>query len=168
MILLNLSLQPLVNNLCLSKEAALNAKRYQLCATMDQDLLIKLDTKVPSDELYKNYLYHSGVSMPYTYHCRELWHDIKHLRHEVIIDVGGNDGTLLDSFQSQTKESLKLYNVDASTSFKEENETKGITYINDYFNKDTAVPKADIITSTNVFQHTPDAERFVEGNSRKT
>ncbi len=167
MILLNLSLQPLVNNLCLSKEAALNAKRYQLCATMDQDLLIKLDTKVPSDELYKDYLYHSGVSMPYTYHCRELWHDIKHLRHEVIIDVGGNDGTLLDSFQSQTKETLKMYNVDASTSFKEENETKGITYINDYFNKDTDVPKADIITSTNVFQHTPDAERFVEGIAEK-
>ena len=167
MILLNLSLQPLVNNLCLSKEAALNAKRYQLCATMDQDLLIKLDTKVPSDELYKDYLYHSGVSMPYTYHCRELWHDIKHLRHDVIIDVGGNDGTLLDSFQSQTKETLKMYNVDASTSFKEENETKGITYINDYFNKDTDVPKADIITSTNVFQHTPDAERFVEGIAEK-
>lgn len=167
MILLNLSLQPLVNNLCLSKEAALNAKRYQLCATMDEDLLIKLDTKVPSDELYKDYLYHSGVSMPYTYHCRELWHDIKHLRHEVIIDVGGNDGTLLDSFQSQTKETLKMYNVDASTSFKEENETKGITYVNDYFNKDTDVPKADIITSTNVFQHTPDAERFVEGIAEK-
>ena len=167
MILLNLSLQPLVNNLCLSKEAALNAKRYQLCATMDKDLLIKLDTKVPSDELYKDYLYHSGVSMPYTYHCRELWHDIKHLRHEVIIDVGGNDGTLLDSFQSQTKETLKMYNVDASTSFKEENETKGITYVNDYFNKDTDVPKADIITSTNVFQHTPDAERFVEGIAEK-
>ncbi len=167
MILLNLSLQPLVNNLCLSKEAALNAKRYQLCATLDQDLLIKLDTKVPSDELYKDYLYHSGVSMPYTYHCRELWHDIKHLRHDVIIDVGGNDGTLLDSFQSQTKETLKMYNVDASTSFKEENETKGITYINDYFNKDTDVPKADIITSTNVFQHTPDAERFVEGIAEK-
>ena len=167
MILLNLSLQPLVNNLCLSKEAALNAKRYQLCATMDEDLLIKLDTKVPSDELYKDYLYHSGVSMPYTYHCRELWHDIKHLRHEVIIDVGGNDGTLLDSFQSQTKETLKMYNVDASTSFKEENETKRITYVNDYFSKDTDVPKADIITSTNVFQHTPDAERFVEGIAEK-
>jgi hypothetical protein len=167
MILLNLGVQPLVNNLCRSKEAAVNAKQYQLCATIDNDLLIKLDTAVPSDELYKDYLYHSGVSMPYTYHCREMWHDIKHLRHETIIDIGGNDGTLLSAFQSQTKDKLNLYNVDASASFKEANEAKGITYINDYFNKDTDVPKADIITSTNVFQHTPNAERFVEGIAEK-
>mgnify|MGYP005991577817 FL=1 len=167
MILLNLGVQPLVNNLCRSKESAVNAKQYQLCATIDNDLLIKLDTAVPSDELYKDYLYHSGVSMPYTYHCREMWHDIKHLRHETIIDIGGNDGTLLSAFQSQTKDKLNLYNVDASASFKEANEAKGITYINDYFNKDTDVPKADIITSTNVFQHTPNAERFVEGIAEK-
>ena len=167
MILLNLGVQPLVNNLCKSKEAALNAKQYQLCATIDDDLLVKLDTAVPSDELYKDYLYHSGVSMPYTYHCRELWHDIKHLRHQTIIDIGGNDGTLLSAFQSQTKEKLNLYNVDASASFKKENETKGITYVNDYFNKDTDVPKADLITSTNVFQHTPNAEKFVEGIAEK-
>ena len=56
MILLNLGIQPLVNNLCRSKEAALHAKQYQLCATIDDDLLIKLDTTVPSDELYKDYL----------------------------------------------------------------------------------------------------------------
>lgn len=167
MILLNLGIQPLVNNLCHSKEAALHAKQYQLCATIDDDLLIKLDTAVPSDELYKDYLYHSGVNMPYIYHCRQMWHDIKHLRHQTIIDIGGNDGTLLDAFQSQSKEELNLYNVDASTSFREENEAKGITYINDYFNKDTDVPKADIITSTNVFQHTPNAERFVEGIAAK-
>ena len=167
MILLNLGVQPLVNNLCRSKESAVNAKQYQLCATIDNDLLIKLDTAVPSDELYKDYLYHSGVSMPYTYHCREMWHDIKHLRHETIIDIGGNDGTLLSAFQSQTKDKLNLYNVDASASFKEANEAKGITYSNDYFNKDTDVPKADIITSTNVFQHTPNAERFVEGIAEK-
>ena len=167
MILLNLGIQPLVNNLCRSKEAALHAKQYQLCATIDDDLLIKLDTTVPSDELYKDYLYHSGVNMPYIYHCRQMWHDIKHLRHQTIIDIGGNDGTLLDAFQSQSKEELNLYNVDASTSFREENEAKGITYINDYFNKETDVPKADIITSTNVFQHTPNAERFIEGIAAK-
>ena len=132
-----------------------------------RNLLIKLDTTVPSDELYKDYLYHSGVNMPYIYHCRQMWHDIKHLRHQTIIDIGGNDGTLLDAFQSQSKEELNLYNVDASTSFREENEAKGITYINDYFNKDTDVPKANIITSTNVFQHTPNAERFIEGIAAK-
>ena len=166
-VLLNLGVQPLVNNLCESKQAALDAKQYKLCATIDDDLLIKLDTAVPSDELYKNYLYTSGVSMPYIQHCRRLWHKLKHLRHDTIIDIGGNDGTLLDAFQSQSTKKLNLYNVDASTSFKEQNESKGINYVNDYFNKDTDVPKADIITSTNVFQHTPNAERFIEGIAAK-
>ena len=105
--------------------------------------------------------------MPYIQHCRRLWHKLKHLRHDTIIDIGGNDGTLLDAFQSQSTKKLNLYNVDASTSFKEQNEGKGINYVNDYFNKDTDVPKADIITSTNVFQHTPNAERFIEGIAAK-
>ena len=166
-ILLNLGLQPLVNNLCRSKEASLAAKQYPICATIDNDLCIQLDTEVPSDELYKDYLYYSGISMPYIQHCRQLWHSIKHLRHDTILDIGGNDGTLLKAFQSQTEEKLNLYNCDASQSFRKENEEAGITYVNDYFNKESDVPKADIITTTNAFQHTPNAAKFVEGIAEK-
>tara|TARA_Y100000004_G_scaffold196956_1_gene268956 strand:- start:2361 stop:3578 length:1218 start_codon:yes stop_codon:yes gene_type:complete len=166
-ILLNLGLQPLVNNLCRSKEASLAAKQYPICATIDNDLCIQLDTEVPSDELYKDYLYYSGISMPYIQHCRQLWHSIKHLRHDTILDIGGNDGTLLKAFQSQTEEKLNLYNCDASQSFRKENEEAGITYVNDYFNKKSDVPKADIITTTNAFQHTPNAAKFVEGIAEK-
>lgn len=166
-ILLNLGLQPLVNNLCISREAALAAKEYPLCALIDNDLTIKLNTAVPSDELYKDYLYFSGISMPYVQHCRALWHKVAHLRHNTIIDIGGNDGTLLKALQSQTDEKLNLYNVDASQTFRDVNEAAGITYINDYFNKDTDVPKADLIFTTNAFQHTPDAARFVEGIAAK-
>jgi hypothetical protein len=166
-ILLNLGTQPLVNNLCRSKEASLAARQYPLCALIDNDLCIELDTIVPSDELYKDYLYYSGISMPYVQHCRQLWHSIKHLRHDTILDIGGNDGTLLKAFQSQTDEKLNLYNCDASQTFRTLNEEAGITYINDYFNKDSDVPKADLITTTNAFQHTPNAAKFVEGIAEK-
>jgi hypothetical protein len=166
-ILLNLGTQPLVNNLCRSKEASLAARQYPLCALIDNDLCIELDTVVPSDELYKDYLYYSGISMPYVQHCRQLWHSIKHLRHDTILDIGGNDGTLLKAFQSQTDEKLNLYNCDASQTFRTLNEEAGITYINDYFNKDSDVPKADLITTTNAFQHTPNAAKFVEGIAEK-
>ena len=166
-ILLNLGTQPLVNNLCQSKEASLSARQYPLCALIDNDLCIELDTVVPSDELYKDYLYYSGISMPYVQHCRQLWHSIKHLRHDTILDIGGNDGTLLKAFQSQTDEKLNLYNCDASQTFRTLTEEAGITYINDYFNKDSDVPKADLITTTNAFQHTPNAAKFVEGIAEK-
>ena len=161
--LIDLGYQPLVNNLCKTKEEALAAKKYRLHATIDDDLVIKLDTEVPACELYQNYLYYSGVNKPFVNHCRLLWHKLDHLKHDNIIDVGGNDGTLLKAFQSQTKDKLNLYNVDASSSFREENTKAGITYVQGYFSKILSLPKADLIISTNVFQHTSDATKFVEG-----
>ena len=161
--LVDLGSQPLVNNLCETQEDSLRASQYKLCAKIDDDLAIELDTIIDSDVLYKNYLYSSGVSMPYVQHCRRMWHKLKHLKHDVIIDIGGNDGTLLKAFQSQTTEKLRCINVDASESFREQNEEGGIEYINAFFGPDVDVPKADLIISTNVFQHTPQAGKFVEG-----
>ena len=166
-ILLNLGLQPLVNNLCLGEKAALAAKQYPICATINNDLEIKLNYEVPTDELYHNYLYFSGISAPYINHCRLLWHKVKHLNHDVVLDIGGNDGTLLQAIQSQAEEKLNRYNVDASRTFQSINESKGIKYVNDYFNKDTDVPTANLIFTTNAFQHTPNAEKFVEGIAAK-
>ena len=161
--LVDLGTQPLVNNLCNTERQALDAQQYKLCARVDDDMVIELDTIISPDTLYKDYLYSSSVSKPFVNHCRLMWHAIKHLKHKTIIDVGGNDGTLLKAFQSQTDEKLRLINVDASTSFREANEAAGIEYVNDYFSASTDVPKADLIISTNSFQHTPDADKYVEG-----
>ena len=124
-ILLNLGLQPLVNNLCLGSAAAIAAKKYPLCATITDDLEIKLNHEVPSDELYGNYLYFSGISSPYINHCRLLWHKVKHLKHDVILDIGGNDGTLLRALQSQSDDKLNLYNVDACKTFRRDSVVNG-------------------------------------------
>lgn len=159
--LLDLGTQPLVNNLFETKQESLNAKQYPMSSVIDKDLKIQLDLAIPSEELYMKYLYHSAVNKPYVYHCQKMWHSIKHLKHDTIIDVGGNDGTLLKAFRSQSVDSLRLINVDASASFREENLEAGIEYVNDYFNEELELPKANIITSTNVFQHTPGAEKFL-------
>lgn len=166
-ILLDLGTQPIVNSLKDTAEEALNAKQYPIRALMDKDLCIHLDTSVPPEELYANYLYHSGVNKPYIKHCRKMWQAIKHLRPTRIIDIGGNDGTLLKTFQEEAGRPLEMYNVDASSSFKEENEQKGIHFVNEFWSKDAAVPTADFIITTNAFQHTPNAEKFVEGIAAK-
>lgn len=165
-VLLDLGNQPLVNNLFYTKEESLKAKKYPMSSTIDNNLLIKLNISIPPEKLYESYLYHSSVNKPYLFHCQKMWHSLKHLKHDVIIDVGGNDGTLLKAFRSQTKDHLTLINVDASSSFREENLNAGIEYINSYFNPDLDLPKADIITSTNVFQHTSNVEKFLEGVSK--
>jgi hypothetical protein len=164
--LLDLGFQPLVNNLFPTKQESLDAKQYPMSSVIDENLKIQLDLAIPSEELYMKYLYHSAVNKPYVYHCQKMWHSIKHLKHDTVIDVGGNDGTLLKAFRSQSTDPIKLINVDASSSFREENLEAGIEYVNDYFNEELDLPKADIITSTNVFQHTPGVEKFLAAVSK--
>ena len=98
-LLLDLGTQPLVNNLCMSKDEALKIQQYPLRANFTEDLKISLDTEIPPHILYKNYYYHSGVSLPYIKHCEKMYSTFKHLKPKVFIDIGGNDGTLLKTFK---------------------------------------------------------------------
>lgn len=169
--LLDLVDQPLVNNLSLSMHEALHAKRYPLRAVYQDDLTIHLDTEVPPSELYANYLYRSGVNQPYIDHCKGMYHSLSHLNIETIIDIGGNDGTLLKTFRNEARTEQwwsgrgprRLINVDASESFKQINEDAGIEYHCGFFNEHMDLPKANLIVSTNVFQHTKDIHSFLRG-----
>jgi hypothetical protein len=168
---------PLVNNLKNSKQESLDSKKYSLKIIEDNDLLMRLDTEVDPKELYSTYYYKSGVSEPYIQHCKRMWYDIEHLIYgstpfkkpetsPLFVDIGGNDGTLLNSLKSQFDKNLgdvELINVDASISFKEDNELKGIKYINSFWGDIQLERKANLITSTNVFQHTQDVHKFLKG-----
>ena len=161
--LLDLGSQPLANNLCRTSGEAYHAERFPLRAVVEDDLTIHLDYEVEPAKLYQHYLYRSGTSQPYIDHCAAMYQSFKHLKHNAIIDIGGNDGTLLKTFQGQSAEKLRLVNVDASESVQGSNEEAGIEFINAYWSEDVDVPKADIIISTNVFQHTKDIHAFLRG-----
>ena len=170
-LLLNLGNQPLVNNLSSSREESLLVEKYPLVSYYDENLTISLSEEINPDILYKNYLYHSGVNVPYIEHCRKLYDSIKHLNLSVVIDIGGNDGTLLKTFREESKTNKfwsgispkRLINVDASESFRDKNESEDIEYICGFFNEHMDLPKANLITSTNVFQHTKDIHSFLRG-----
>lgn len=161
--LLDLGMQPLANNLCRTSGEAYHAERFPLRAVVEDDLTIHLDYEVEPAKLYQHYLYRSGTSQPYIDHCAAMYRSFKHLKHDTIIDIGGNDGTSLKTFQGQSAEKLRLVNVDASESVKQANEEAGVEFINAYWSEDVDVPKADIIVSTNVFQHTKDIHAFLRG-----
>lgn len=161
--LLDLGTQPLVNNLCSTAQEALDAARYPLRAVYGEDLCIHLDTEIPPEILYEHYLYKSGVSQPYIDHCQAMFKSLSHLTHKTIIDIGGNDGTLLQAFQSVSSSPIRRINVDASASFEQENICKGNEYVHGLFSDSMELPKADIIVSTNVFQHTKDIHSFLRG-----
>lgn len=170
-VLLDLGHQPLVNNLCRSENAALEAEQFPLKAVYEDDLTIHLDTEVSPTKLYANYLYRSGVSKPYFEHCKQMHKSLAHLDLTTIIDIGGNDGTLLNAFREASTEQgfwsgkppRNFFNVDMSSNLREVNEKRGNHFVCGQFNEQMDLPKAGLIVSTNVFQHTKDIHSFLRG-----
>ena len=169
--LLNLGTQPLVNNLCNSEQESMEAERFPLKAIVKEDLTIHLDYAVDPEILYKHYLYRSGVSQPYIDHCKQLYKSLYHLNLSTVIDVGGNDGTLLNAFREASTESefwsgtkpTRFINVDMGQNLREVNEQAGNEFVCGQFNDQMDLPKANLIVSTNVFQHTKDVHAFMRG-----
>lgn len=168
---LDLGNVPLVNNLCATKEESLNCEKFPLAIQFfPKSQLTSLTEVVNKERLFLNYLYKSGVNKPYLKHCAEMYdylnQKIGFNSGDLVVDVGGNDGTLLMEFRKENR-SLHYLNIDCSKSFIVDNAENNIEYLNEYFCKDTVLPyKARIITSTNVFQHTKDIRSFVQGIER--
>lgn len=171
--LIDLNNLPLVNNLKLTADAAENANRYPLCIVENDNLMFHLDTVIEPAEMFETYEYRSAINIPYIQHCKNMWNDIKSVLLDIneplkstmhVVDIGGNDGSLLKAFKSQNSNiNLKLTNVDASKSFKEDNEKEDITYVQKYWGDVILSEKADVIVSTNVFQHNSDVHKFLSG-----
>lgn len=169
--LLDLGTQPLVNNLCSSLQESMAAERFALRAVYTDDLTIHLDLEVPPEKLYAHYLYRSGVSKPYIDHCEKLYASLAHLDLSTVIDVGGNDGTLLNAFRAASskhkfwsgKPPQEFINVDMGANLQEVNEAAGNKFICGQFNDSMDLPIANLIVSTNVFQHTKDVHAFLRG-----
>src|SRR3989338_6163967 len=78
-------------------------------------------------------------------------------KNDLIIDIGSNDGTLLQSFKEK---GMRVLGVEPTDAAKAANKN-GISTIQEYFTKSTAKKilkkygKAKIVTATNTFAHIP-------------
>jgi hypothetical protein len=171
-IYLNLGLMPLVNNLNSTREESLNCPKYPLAVQLfKKSGLSTLTIEVDPNTLYQHYLYKSGISQPYIEHCEEMfWFVDTYLnlnKNHKILDIGGNDGTLLRTFLDK-RPSLDVLNIDASENLTIEAKKNGISSINGFWGIELAKKintKFKLITTTNCFQHTAPIESFVEGIS---
>ena len=167
----NLGNIPLVNNLCDTREEAITAEKFPLNINYypksgESSLSIAVDGEL----LFSHYLFKSEVNKPYYKHCQEMF---KYAQKYVtvkdginIIDIGGNDGTLLDAFRSVSDKSLNLLNIDPSKNLLLLCMEKNIPTLTEFFSYEIAkyIPKkSEIITSTNVFQHLLDINSFAKG-----
>ena len=166
---------PLVNNLTNTREQSLNCPRYPLVVNYyPESKLSMLSVAVDPEILFSNYVYKSGTSQPYIDHCKEMYHYISRFvkleKKDTIVDIGGNDGTLLKVFREESKGEIYPINVDPSENLGEISKKNGISTLTrmwDYYIGGTPVFRNNckVITSTNVFQHTEDIRGFVKGVS---
>jgi cyclopropane fatty-acyl-phospholipid synthase-like methyltransferase len=150
----------------------MSCTKYPLSVQVFKDSgLSSLTLEIDPNILYSTYYYRSSVSQPYIDHCKEMFNFVDHYldlqENDSVLDIGGNDGTLLKSFLEK-KNYLDVLNIDASTNLIEESIKNNINSINAFWNLDLAKKinkKFRLITTTNCFQHTLDINSFVNAIS---
>lgn len=169
---LDLGDMPLVNNLNNTKEESIKAQKYPLRVQYCEDSgLSMLSHSVNPEILYSYYYYKSSISQPYVNHCLKMYEYLND-RYDLsgnkcVLDIGGNDGTLLEQFLLKNPK-LRVVNVDPSINLSDISAKKNIPTVNKFWGSQVAKQineKFDVIVSTNVFQHTENINDFVEAIS---
>ena len=131
---------------------------------------VQLTGIVPPAEMFTHYLYMSSASETLKNHLHEL-SDVVVDRFgldssNLVIDIGCNDGTLLNGFLQR---GVKVLGVDPAENLAELAKDSGAERFVGFFNSRNADHiidtwgQASVITATNTFPHIPDLHDFVSG-----
>ena len=129
--------------------------------------LVQLRETTPPDVLYTdNYGYYSGINNTIKADLQDIVQKatsmVQLTMKDTVIDIGSNDATLLKNYPV----GLKRIGFDPVSKFKEFYNEEGLTFINDYFNKEAFFKnykgvKPKIITAISCFYDLEDPNRFV-------
>lgn len=132
--------------------------------------LVQLLDVVSPEVLFKEYAYVTGASKPLQAHFTGLAEDVignfKISKDSLVVDIGSNDGTLLQNF---SKYGFSTLGIEPALNIAQLAEAKGIPTVNDFFDEECAVKlykeygAAKVILATNVFAHADNLEGFVRG-----
>lgn len=167
-LVINLGLQPLADTLLKKKTPSNKVKQYPLAFYRCLNCgLTQLNYIVSGKKVYhKNYPYRPGITKSLKDYQKKLSSDlIKRYslsKKSFVIDIGSNDGTLLNGF----KKKCKILGIEPTNTAKIAN-SNGINTVQDFMNENLAkrivqkYGKADLITATNVFAHMADLGKIV-------
>jgi hypothetical protein len=134
--------------------------------------LVQLGTSFPSEEMYgENYGYRSGLNSTMVNHLKRiaqgLIRKIDFGDHDIICDIGSNDGTFLKNFEGTN---LNLIGIDPTAGKYLEYYSKDITVVADFFSEDvyfTHQPReAKLVTSIAMFYDLEDPVSFARQVSK--
>lgn len=122
--------------------------------------LIQLTHAVPKEIMFSNYLYVTSTTRTFQKHFLEYGRSVKNKlsleNHVLTVDIGSNDGLLLDCFQ---KQGFRAIGVEPAKNLSLEANEKGRETINRFFDRgcvDVILERygqAHVITANNVFAH---------------
>jgi len=134
--------------------------------------LAQLDHTVPKETMFKDHTYVSGTTQTLAKHFLELatrqTTDYPISKDDLIVDIGGNDGTQLAQYRKLGF--TNLLNVESADNIAALSEAAGIRTANTFFN-DTFVAewldyrgeKAKIISASGVFFHLEELHSVIRG-----
>ncbi len=170
---LNLGNQPLADDLRNIRQKS--SKKTQIfpinVSFCNKCILLQNDFIVNDRTLYKkNYHYLPGITKDVLKNFKFMSHKLKKMyklnSDSVVVDIGCNDGSLLNEFK---KISIpKIIGVDPTDTIKFAKKN-GAKTIQNFMNLKTSIKarkffgKADLITTTNVFAHTNKLKDFILG-----
>ena len=120
-------------------------------------------------ELFQNYVYVSGTSASFVKHfsdyARSCIDNFNLSAGDLVVDIGSNDGTLLNFFKNQQ---LKILGIDPARIIAKQASEKGIETWPEFFNESIAKKilkikgPASLITANNVFAHADNLDSIVK------
>jgi hypothetical protein len=167
---LDLGLQP--NGNCFpDEESKVSELTYPFSMSVCEECwLVQLDDYPPPELLFTDHPYVTGLNVPIVRHFEKLSrHIIEKLdvpAHSLIIDIGANDGTFLDTFRTL---GMRTLGVDPGQRTGKLAKDRDITICETFWNQETGRAlrsleiRPSVITATAVFYHVPDLHDFVRG-----
>lgn len=167
---LDLGLQPNGNTFPNEAEKKKELKYPLSMSVCPETWLVQLDDYPPPEVVFTNHPYITGLNVPIVKHFENL---SKHIVQKfeirpqsLVIDIGANDGTLLNAFRDL---GMRTLGVDPGQRTGKLALAKGFTVCEAFWNQTTGRAlkalnlKPNLITATAVFYHIPDLHEFVRG-----
>ncbi len=168
---INLGDMPLAGGFLTTLNNIDSEKFYPLEISFCQNCyLLQSVNVVDKDVLFKDYFYHSSSIKTLTNHFHEVTEEIltetKDSRSPFIVEIGCNDGTLIEELSNNNVQAL---GVDPADNIVKPLIKKGLPIINNYFTENVAKNikkthgQADVICSFNVLAHIEDMHDVFKG-----
>ncbi|OGT25447.1 MAG: methyltransferase [Gammaproteobacteria bacterium RIFCSPLOWO2_02_FULL_42_14] len=131
---------------------------------------VQIEYVVNSETIYGDYIYittsSSGLSAHFASYANQVINKLQLQAGDKVVDIGSNDGTLLNYFQQN---GFRVLGIEPCNKIAEQATTRGIETISTFFNFELAkkIKKeygaADLITLNNVFANIDDLTDFTKG-----